>query len=81
MAKKQLYPCVIREENQVYYAEFPDVKEAYADGESYQEVLKKAKNVLNGTLESYAKDNKEIPEPNMDYSGKQDEIVVYIFSK
>lgn len=71
-----LYPCRIRKEDGVYYVNFIDFPECFTDGESADEVLMNAKDVLEGIVFSYMKNNRALPSPsflNGEYSG-----VVYI---
>ena len=72
---KYVYPCVIDYEPDTGYGVyFPDVRGAYASGETLYEALWTAEDVLNGMLASNERDGDEIlpptpiekvvPEPN-----------------
>lgn len=71
-----LYPCKIRKEDDVYYAEFIDFPECFTDGESPEEVLSNARDVLEGMIFSYLKNGKELPSPSFFENGVSD--VTYI---
>ncbi|AMB93295.1 type II toxin-antitoxin system HicB family antitoxin [Aerococcus sanguinicola] len=59
--KKLIYPCLIREEDNVYYAEFPDFESCFTDGETFDEAVANAKDLLEGILVVYAKQGKDFP--------------------
>lgn len=46
-----------------FYVELPDLSEAFTQGETMQEALFNASEVLDLTLEGRLEDNREIPEP------------------
>lgn len=71
-----LYPCKIRKEDGVYYVEFVDFPECFTDGESPEEVLTNARDVLEGILFSYIKNGKPLPSPSFFEKGSAD--VTYI---
>ena len=73
--KKVIYPCIITEEDNVYYAEFPDFGACFTDGESFEEAVINAKDVLEGTLTVYAKKGIDFPEANMDIVAEKGRIV------
>ena len=47
MKEKYIYPCVIYEEDGIYYANFKDFEACFTDGESIEEVIINAKDVLD----------------------------------
>lgn len=61
MKNKINYPCIITKEDNIYYANFFDFNACFTDGESLDEVLKNAKEVLNGVCFVLLKDNKKLP--------------------
>lgn len=71
-----LYPCKIRKEGGVYYVEFVDFPECFTDGESPEEVLTNARDVLEGIIFSYIKNGKPLPSPSFFEKGSAD--VTYI---
>ena len=71
-----LYPCKIRKEDGVYYVEFVDFPECFTDGESPEEVLTNARDVLEGIIFSYIKNGKPLPSPSFFEKGPAD--VTYI---
>ena len=67
-----LYPCKIRKEDGVYYVEFVDFPECFTDGESPEEVLTNARDVLEGIIFSYIKNGKPLPSPSFFEKGSAD---------
>ena len=47
MKEKYIYPCIIYEEDGIYYANFKDFDACFTDGESIEEVIINAKDVLD----------------------------------
>ena len=79
MKEKYIYPCVVYEEDGIYYADFRDFNGCFTDGESLEELTINAKNVLEGTLFTLLKNNLEIPEPTMKkIELKGNEFLVYV---
>ena len=71
-----LFPCVITKED-IYYADFPGLDNVFTDGESEEEVIENAKDVLKAMLFTVYKNNIEIPKPSR-YKAKDEEILIYI---
>lgn len=65
MKEKYIYPCIIREEDGIFYAEFKDFEGCFTDGNTIEEVIVNAKDVLEGTMFSLLKNNFKIPEPKL----------------
>ncbi len=65
MKEKYIYPCVIYEEDGIFYANFKDFDACFTDGESIEEVIINAKDVLEGTIFSLLKNNLKVPEPTL----------------
>ena len=65
MKEKYIYPCIIYEEDGIYYANFKDFDACFTDGDSIEEVIINAKDVLEGTIFSLLKNNLEVPEPTL----------------
>ncbi len=57
MKEKYIYPCIIYEDDGIYYANFKDFDACFTDGESIEEVIINAKDVLEGTIFSLLKNN------------------------
>lgn len=64
MSKKEFYPCIIKKEEDIYYVNFIDFPECFTDGESFQEAIDNAKDVLEAVVFTYLKQNKELPKPS-----------------
>jgi len=59
------YPAIVHKENEsVYWVEFPDVPAALSDGESLEEVLTNAQLALGLTLEDMEENNEILPIPS-----------------
>ena len=56
------FPCVLTQEDHIYYANFPGLDNVFTDGETLEEVVDNAKDVFKGML----------------YKAKDDEMVIYI---
>lgn len=65
MKEKYIYPCVIYEEDSIFYAEFRDFDGCFTDGDSIEEVIINAKDVLEGTIFSLLKNRLKVPEPTL----------------
>ena len=70
---KIFYPCTIKEDDGVFYVNFPDFDDCFTDGDTMEEAVSNAKDVLEAVVFSYMKNNKPLPKP-----GKVNENVVYI---
>ena len=70
---KTFYPCIIKEDDGVFYVNFPDFDDCFTDGDTMEEAVSNAKDVLEAVAFSYMKNNKLLPKP-----GKVNENVVYI---
>ena len=70
---KTFYPCTIKEDDGVFYVNFPDFDDCFTDGDTMEEAVSNAKDVLEAVAFSYMKNNRPLPEP-----GKVNENVVYI---
>ena len=79
MKEKYIYPCVVYEEDGIYYADFRDFNGCFTDGESLEELIINVKDVLEGTLFTLLKNNLEIPGPTMKkIELKGNEFLVYV---
>ena len=79
MKEKYIYPCIIYEDDGIYYANFKDFDACFTDGESIEEVIINAKDVLEGTIFSLLKNNLEVPKPTLTKPNlENNEFLVYI---
>lgn len=87
MVEKFFYPCVITEEEGIYYINFPDFKACFTDGETMEEALDNAKDVLTAVLIEMTKHNEELPKASKPKASDNDWVVVidvvksYVLSK
>ena len=61
MKSRLLYPCIVKKEDGIFYANFLDFEGCFTDGETLEEVVINAKDVLSGTLFTMAKHNIPFP--------------------
>ncbi|MDO4765490.1 MAG: type II toxin-antitoxin system HicB family antitoxin [Eubacteriales bacterium] len=61
---KTFYPCTIKKEEGVYYVNFLDFADCFTDGDTMEEAILNAKDVLEAVAFSYLKNNKPLPEPS-----------------
>lgn len=57
------FPCIIKfdEEDGIYYVRFPDIEEAFTDGDSLREAIYNAQEVLGLVIYEREKMGREIP--------------------
>lgn len=60
---KLLYPAIIKEEEGRFFVSFPDLDEAITEGETLEEALHNAEEVLTLTLEGRYDEKQKIPKP------------------
>lgn len=74
-----VYPCVVRKEDGIYYADFPDFDACFTDAEDLEELFYNVKEVLNGVLFSMMSNNIDIPKPySKDIKLSDGEFVVLV---
>ena len=66
MKSRLLYPCIVKKEDGIFYANFLDFEGCFTDGETLEEVVINAKDVLSGTLFTMAKHNIPFPSSEID---------------
>ncbi|CAM4186523.1 antitoxin HicB [Streptococcus penaeicida] len=87
MLEKILYPCIITEEDNVFYVNFPDIKACFTDGDTLEEAIYNAKDVLTGVLIDMIANNEEFPKPIFPKYEENEKVVFidvlksYIYSK
>lgn len=59
-----VYPCVVRHEDGVYYANFPDFDACFTDAESLDELFVNTKEVLNGLINTIYDNDLNVPMPS-----------------
>lgn len=59
-----VYPCVVRREDGVYYANFPDFDACFTDAESLDELFVNTKEVLNGVINTIYDNDMDVPMPS-----------------
>ena len=59
-----VYPCVVRHEDGVYYANFPDFDACFTDAESLDELFVNTKGVLNGVVNTIYENDLNVPMPS-----------------
>ncbi|KXT74356.1 Phage-related protein [Streptococcus sp. DD10] len=77
MVEKFLYPCVITEDDGVFYVNFPDFEACFTDGDTLDEALYNAKEVLTAVLLDMAEHGEAFPKvgkPTPENGG----MVVYV---
>ena len=77
MVEKIFYPCIISEEEETFYVNFPDFIACFTDGESLEEALDNAKEVLTAILIDMAEHEEPFPIPSK-LQAKGSDIVVYV---
>lgn len=70
---KVFYPCTIKKEDNLYYVKFLDFPDCFTDGDTMEEAVRNAKDVLEGVAFSYLKNNKPLPEAS--YSENISDVV------
>ena len=79
MKSRLLYPCIVKKEDGIFYANFLDFEGCFTDGETLEEVVINAKDVLSGTLFTMAKHNIQFPSSeNKKIDLKDGEFLIYI---
>ena len=79
MKSRLLYPCIVKKEDGIFYANFLDFEGCFTDGETLEEVVINAKDVLSGTLFTMAKHNIPFPSSeNKKINLKDGEFLIYI---
>lgn len=59
-----VYPCVVRHEDGVYYANFPDFDACFTDAESLDELFLNTKEVLNAVINTIYENDMDVPMPS-----------------
>ncbi|MBR2754233.1 MAG: type II toxin-antitoxin system HicB family antitoxin [Lachnospiraceae bacterium] len=75
---KYVYPAVFTKEEKGYSVIFHDLEGCYTCGDTLEEALYMAEDVLAFTLYDYEKEGKAIPEPSNSFDLKDGDFVNYI---
>ncbi|MBR4725566.1 MAG: type II toxin-antitoxin system HicB family antitoxin [Lachnospiraceae bacterium] len=75
---KYVYPAVFTKEKDGYSVIFHDLEGCYTCGDTLEEAIYMAEDVLAFTLYDYEKEGKEIPSPSKHVDTKKGEFVNYI---
>lgn len=59
-----VYPCVVRHEDGVYYANFPDFDACFTDAENLDELFVNTKEVLNAVINTIYENDMDVPMPS-----------------
>lgn len=75
-----VYPCVVRHEEGVYYANFPDFDACFTDAESLDELFVNTKEVLNGVINTIYDNDMDVPMPSEadEIKLKSDEFLILV---
>ena len=60
---KYIYPAVFTKEEEGYSVDFPDLESCYTQGDTLEDAMEMAEDVLALTLYEYEKNQRVIPEP------------------
>lgn len=75
------YPCIItfNKNDDIYYVNFPDLEDCFTDGETLEEALYNAKDVLGLVLYTKEENNIEINPPKNNFiSTKENQALSYV---
>lgn len=61
------YPYIITHEDDIFYVDFIDFENCFTDGETLEEAMINAKDVLGGVLFTMIKQGKPLPEVSLDF--------------
>lgn len=75
-----VYPCVVRHEDGVYYANYPDFDACFTDAESLDELFVNTKEVLNGLINTIYENDMDVPMPSEadEIKLKSDEFLILV---
>ncbi len=75
---KYVYPAVFTKEENGYSVNFRDFESCYTCGDTLENAIYMAEDVLALTLYDYEEDGKEVPEQRGNYDLKENEFINYI---
>lgn len=75
---KYVYPAIFTKEDSGYSVVFRDLEGCYTCGDTLEEALYMAEDVLAFTLFSYERDKKEIPQASTEFNLGENDFINYI---
>lgn len=78
--KKLIYPCVVRKEDDIYYANFPDFNACFTDAESIDELFANTKEVLNAVIFTMLKNKMDLPAAGENIKLEEGEFLILVES-
>lgn len=78
--KKLIYPCVVRKEDDIYFANFPDFNACFTDAESIDELFANTKEVLNGVIFTMLKNKMDLPAAGENIKLEEGEFLILVES-
>ena len=79
MQNRIIYPCKIKKKDGFFYADFIDFEACFTDGETLEETIINAKDVLSGVLFVMAKNNIPFPKATIEeIKVEKDEFLMFI---
>ena len=78
--KKLIYPCVVRKEDDIYYANFPDFNACFTDAENIDELFANTKEVLNGVIFTMLKNKMDLPAAGENIKLEEGEFIILVES-
>lgn len=76
--EKAIYPCLISVDEGIYYVNFPDFEACFTDGETFEEAIISAKDVLEATMFSLVKNGKDFPKASLEATPEKGSKLVYV---
>ena len=78
--KKLVYPCVVRSEDNIYYANFPDFDACFTDAENLDELFANTKEVLNAVIFTMLKNKMDLPQASKDINLQEGDFLILVES-
>ncbi|WP_271273835.1 type II toxin-antitoxin system HicB family antitoxin [Aliamphritea hakodatensis] len=75
------YSAIIEKDGSGFIAKFPDIPEALAGGETYEETIQEAQDALITAFEFYFEDQRPVPEPSKTNTGEPIEVPLSVWTK
>ncbi len=78
--KKLIYPCVVRKEDDIYFANLPDFNACFTDAGSIDELFANTKEVLNGVIFTMLKNKMDLPAAGENIKLEEGEFLILVES-
>lgn len=80
MKNISVYPCVVRYEDETYYANFPDFDACFTDADNLEELFVNTKEVLTGVINTIYENDLDLPLPSeaKDIKLKRGEFLILV---